>query len=270
MFIISSAANNSSESATLYEKIVFIELDFKQDSVLFTPLSKAWSERWTNNADLKVDGSGLMNYDKYQFSFKERKDNLWTILHPMIINGTIQSYYPFDPESYGMGPKDEGELRFPILDLASKETFVNSDKVRENVSYLLGKYGPMSDFPLSTQFGEDSVIITEDGSINNVYAPRDYFWYKDEDIVKYKVRVRILLNKNGVEKKRIIEAICPVVSQINENYEISGEEELLWLKFEDIEPILKKAYFLDENWKPQLYLNYLLQKVKNADVKWKA
>ena len=267
LLILTTAAITSNESPSLYEKTVIIELDAQQDSAIFTPYSKAWNERWEIDADLKVEGSSLMNYDKYTFSFKERTDNLFTILHPMIINGTIQSYYPFDPESYGSGPKDDGELRFPTLDMASKETFVNSEEIRESFSYFLGKYGPMSDIPLYTEFGEDSIIISEDGTINNVYAPRDFYWHTDESIVKYKLRVKVFLNKKGIEKKRIVEAICPVVHQRNEAYEIVGEEELLWLKFEDIAPTLKKAYFIQENWKPQSYLNYIQEKVNGIDVK---
>ena len=267
LFIATTAAINPTESTSSYEKVVIVELDIDQDSVLFKPNSKAWSEQWTYNADVTLDGSELMNYDKYKFSFKDRKDNLWTILHPMIIDGTIQSYLPSDPDAFGFGPKDDGELRFPILDKAAQETFVNSAEIREIYAFALGSFGPMSDFPLSTEFGEDSIIISEDGMVNYVYAPREYWWHTDEDIIQYKVRVRILLNKKGIEKKRIIESICPVVHQRNEAYEIVGEKELLWFDFKELEPVLKEAYFFQENWKPKSYLTYILEKVNGMDVK---
>lgn len=266
LFIITSATFNANESTQLYEKIVFLEFDVNQDSILFKPLSKAWGEQWNDDADLTVDGSALMNYEKYQFSFNERKENLWTILHPMIIKGSIQSYYPFDP-TFGFGPSDEGELRYPIVDKVKKETFVNSLSVRENLSYRLGRYGSIMDYPLITQFGEDSVKILADGTVSYVYPPRDYYWYIDEDIAKYKMRVSVLLNKNGVEKKRVIESICPIVYRIDDANEIIGEDELIWLNFQEITPALKKAYFFNEEWKPQSYLNYILEKVKNADLK---
>lgn len=269
LFIITVAASNQSESAKLYEKTVFIEIDFKQDSMLFTPYSKAWDDSWVLDADLKVNGSELMNYEKYKFSFKQRKENLWTILHPMIIEGTIQSYYPYDPETYGMGPKDDGELRYPIVDVAKQETFVYSDNIRENLSYMLGRYGVMADSPLSTPFGDDSVAVGADGMVNVVYPPRDFYWHKDKDIVKYKIRVSVFLNKDGIVKKRVIQSICPIVYQLVESSEVKNEEELIWLNFEEITPLLKASYFFDENGKPMSYFNYFMQKVNNADLRGK-
>lgn len=257
------------ESKRLFEKIIFIEVSYNEDSVLFKPLSKAWGEHWKLSSDLSVNGSSLMNSDQYKFSFNERTDNLWTILHPMIIDGTIHSYYPYNPLTFGLGNWDGWELRYPVMGQDENGTFWTSEKTRENLCYLLGRFGPQSDIPLVTQYGEDSTRVLPDGSQVYSYPAPDFYWYKDKDIVKYRLRVSILLNKNGKEKKRIIKSIAPVVNQIAETGEISGERELVWLDFEELEPSLKKAYYFDENWKSVSYLNYFLQKVKNATIKAK-
>lgn len=268
LFIITSAAKKPYEKKRLFEKIVFIEVSSIEDSVLFTPYSKAWDERW-NISSITVHGSPLMDYDKYKFSFNDRIDNLWTILHPMLIDGTILSYYPYDPETFGLGTRDEGELRFPIKDPSGNETFLTSEKVRENLCYLLGRFGPQSDFPLVTQYGDDSIRVFPDGTQSFIYPAPYFYWYADKDVVKYKLRLSIILNKDGIEKKRVIKSICPIVNRIAETGEISGEIELMWLNFKELEPLLKKAHYFDENWKPVSYLNYFLHKVKNADIRAK-
>ena len=257
------------ESKRLFEKIVFVEVSFNEDSVLFKPLSKAWEEHWNLSSDISINGSSLMNSDKYKFSFNERTDNLWTILHPMIIDGTIHSYYPYDPLTFGLGNWDGSGLRYPVMEQDENGTFLTSEKTRENLCYLLGRFGRQSDIPLVTQFGEDSVTVLENGSQVHLYPARDYYWYKDKDIVKYKLRVSILLNKNGKEKKRVIKSIAPIINRNSATSEIYREQELVWLDFEELKPLLKKAYYFDEDRKSVSYLNYFLQKVKNAPVKTK-
>jgi hypothetical protein len=266
MFLITSNTVKKVESQRLFEKIVFIEVSVSEDSVLFQPLSKAWDKQWHLSSDISIYGSPVMNYDKYKFSFNNRIDNLWTILHPLIIDGTIQSYYPYDPENYGLGIGDEGELLYPIMDHTENETFLTSEKARENLCEVLGLFGPISDVPLVDEWGDNIIVDLEDGSQSFKYDSPDFIWYKDKDIIKYKLRVSILFNKNGKEKKRIIKSICPVVNRMAD-IGIVGEKELVWLDFDELEPYLKKAYYFDENWKPEFYLNYFLQKIKFADIK---
>lgn len=270
LLLITSATVKTNESKRLFEKTIFVEVSFNKDSVLFKPLSRAWGEHWNIlSADSNIYGSSLMNSDKYKLSFNDRTDNLWTVLHPMIINGTIQTYCPYNPETFGLGLWDDGELKYPLMDLEKNETFLTSEKARKNLCYLLGRFGPQSDVPLVTQFGDDSVTILPDGTTSFVYRAPKYYWYKDKDIVKYKLRVSILLNKNGKEKKRVIKSISPVVNQLSKTGEITGERELIWLKFEELEPFLKKAHYFDEDWKSVSYLKYFLQKVKNAPIQMK-
>lgn len=267
MFFITSSTLETSESKRFYEKTVFVELDFKKDSVLFLPYSKAWNTNWNLSSDLLSGGSSLMNYDKYKSAFENRMDNLWTVLHPMIIENTVTSYYPYDPESYGLsGVFDEGEMRYPITNQEENETFLTSEKVRDGLSYLLGRYGPEQDFPLLDDYGDALIIILADGTEAFAYPPRDYQWYKDSDIVKYKLRVSILVNKKGKEIKRIIRSISPVTYIIDDEYEIEGEKDMIWLDFEELKPHLKEVYYLDGNDKPIFYLDHILEKVKNADI----
>tara|TARA_B110000285_G_scaffold124274_1_gene140258 strand:+ start:196 stop:1062 length:867 start_codon:yes stop_codon:yes gene_type:complete len=272
LFLITSATVKTNESKRLFEKTIFVEVSFNEDSVLFKPLSKAWSGHWNIlSADISFQGSSLMNSDKYKRSFKDRTDNLWTVLHPMIINGTIQSYCPYNPETYGLGLWDDGELKYPLMDQEKNESFLTSEKARENLCFLLGRLGPQSDIPLVNQYGEDSVTVLSDGTAYYLYAAPRYYWYKDRDIVKYKLRVSILFNKNGIEKKRVIKSIAPVVYEIEENADgstsITGTRELLWLDFKELKPILKKAYYFDEDMKSVSYLNYFQQKAYNAALK---
>lgn len=265
MFIVTSVTVNQKEPQPLFEKIVWVELDvLSKDSVLFTPSSKAWKEMWQMiDPYFSIDGTPIMNYEKYKFSFENRKDNLFTILHPMILDGSLQIYSPYDPQSYGSGIKDDGELRYPLKGKVASETFVTSEPLRNELVYYFGMFGPQSDFPLVDEYGEEMIKIDSiSGDYFYVYPPRDFMWYEDEDIVKYKLRVSVLYNKNGIEKKRIIKSIAPIVYQTDGmTGEKTGEKELFWLDFEEITPILKKAYYFDETGKPVSYLKYIQQKV---------
>lgn len=266
---ITSVSSSKQEAKKAFEKIVFLELTVDQDSMLFKPYSKAWRENWQLSSDVFVSGSEGMNYQRYTRSFTDRKDNLWTILHPMIINGEIQSYYPYDPEWYGKEAWDDGELHYPVMDNERTETFLTSDEVRFELSYVLGKFGPIPDVPLVDEYGEYVIEIDSFGSQTFKYAAPDFYWYDDKDIVKYKLRVRIEVNKKGKEKKRIIEAFCPVVNQTNEVGEVVGDRDLLWFDAKELKPTLKEAYYLDKDWKPISYWEYFQQKVENADFRTK-
>lgn len=263
VFVLTSVTSVPSKSKRSFEKIMFVEVNLTEDSMLFVPHSKAWKGYWSANPDIFANGTALMNSEKYKASFQDRKDNLWTILHPMIINGSVQSYFPYDPESYGLGAWDDGELRYPAAGQNENETFLTSDQVRENLTYLMGLFGPESDFPLVTEYGDDSIAVLDDGTQVFIYPPRDYYWYEDTDILKYKLRVSVQFNKKGKEKKRVVKAIAPVVSRTEDGIDF-GEKELLWLDFQELKSTLKQAYYFDENSKPVSYLKHLLSKVENA------
>lgn len=260
LFGVSSLNFKQEQITRIFERSIFLEIDCKKDSSLFVPYSNAWLDSWRfTDPALDMYGSTLMNADKYMNAFEKRNDNLWTLLHPKIINGDLTIYSPYDP--YSFEAIDEGELRYPINETDPKDNFITSQELREKMCFILGRFGPISYIPLANIYGEDSVEMHPDGTMSYVYPPRDYFWYFDKDIIKYKVRVNILVNKNGEEKKRVIKAIAPVRFE-NEEGQIKGEQVLFWLDFNELKSFLKKGYFFDQQGKPVTYLNYFEEKVK--------
>jgi len=261
VLFITSVTVKQAKSKRSFEKIIWLETDLNEDSVLFKPYSKAWSFfSWR---------SPMLDYDGYKSSFNNRNDNVWTILHPKIIDGTIQTYFPYDPDD-PFGPGDDGELRFPCLPAPDLNYFTDI-QYREQMTFFLGLLGPASDIPLTDEYGDPIIVTLPDGTEYYQYPPPDTLWYADKDIIKYKLRVSILFNKNGVEKKRVIKSIAPVVYTMEEapdgTKSITGERELFWLNFKELKPILKKAYYFDEDMKPVSYLKYFQQKAYNAALK---
>lgn len=251
LFVSTSLQTKQSKNSRSYEKTIFLEIDINNDSALFKPYSKAWLEPWsTYNPTLLCIESGVMNEEDYLSAFKGHKDNLWTILHPKIIEGSITPYSPFDPRSFYV--KDQGDLRYPIEGTEQNENFINSQKFRNKICYYLGNFGRDSDIPLVNIYGEDSI----DSYGNFVYPPRDYYWYTDKEIIKYKVRIKVIIKKNGDEKMRVVEAIAPIVNEYDQFEQLIGEKELLWLDYKELKPYLKEGYFFDESGKPVTYRKY--------------
>lgn len=262
LYSVSSLNLKQERTTRSFERSIFLEIDCKKDSSLFVPYSNAWLDSWRFiDPALQSYGSTLMNMDKYLSAFDKRNDNLWTLLHPKIINGVLTLYSPYDP--YSFTANDEGELRYPIKGTGSNDNFLNSQELRDQMCYYLGRFGLQSDIPMTNVYGEDSVVILPDGTMAFLYPPRDYFWFQDTEIKKYRVRVNIMVNKNGEEKKRVIKAIAPVTFEIEEG-QIKGERELFWLDYNEIKPILKEGYFFDKQGKPVTYLKYIDEKVKAA------
>lgn len=259
LLLMESHTTQRKELVSVFKKVIFIEFDAKKDSSLFVPLSKAWLGSWNYlQADLSVMGSPIMNIDSYKATFKDAKQNMWTLLHPNILSGVLTMYYPYDPNSFQV--RDEGELRYSIKGVNANKKYFSSQEVRDEMTYYLGRFGPSSDTPLANSFGEDSIIMLPDGTFSYVYPPRDFLWYKDKDIVKYKVRVNILVDKNGVEKKRVIESIAPMVAIYDEG-ELIGERELFWLNYNQLKPLLKKGYYFRGDGKPVTFLKHIEDKV---------
>lgn len=258
MFLITSNTFNTSQVKSTFEKTFFVELNVSEDSMLFRPYSKAWVGNWNSSSSISIDGSELMDYNEYKSSFLNRGENLFTILHPLMVDGSVQLYSPYNPKSFIQ--LDEGEMLYPLL--GENESFVNSEKARRGVSEVLGFFGEFYDMPLMNVYGEDSLREMADGTFEYAYPPREFFWHKDSDIIKFKLRVTVLLNNKGKEKGRIINSICPVVNRLDPyTGEVLGEKELCWLNFEDIKKTLKKHYFFDKGLKPISYLDYLLARV---------
>jgi hypothetical protein len=268
LFSVTSLSLKQSPPPATFEKIIFVEINAKEDSSLFKPYSKAWRDAWhIVDVNLFSNGSELMNAEKYEFAFNGRTENLWTLIHPKLIKGELTLYSPYDPNMLGLSGYDDGELRYPVKGENPDDNFLNSENLRNNMAYYLGWFGPMGDVPLVDEFGEPVIVTLDDGTMEYQYPAPDFDWFRDSDLIKYKIRVRIVLNKNGKEKKRIIEAIAPMTFDLDRDKgEIIGERELLWIDYKELKPMLKEGYFLDKNGKPETYLKYIENKVKTASL----
>lgn len=266
LFSVTSLSLKQSPAPAKFEKIVFMEIDAKEDSSLFKPYSEAWRDSWrVLDKDILCGGSPVMNAENYPKAFNGRTENLWTIVHPKLISGELTLYSPFDPNMFGLSGYDDGELRYPVKGENNGDNFITSQELRDEMCYYLGKLGPMPDIPLVDEYGDPVIVTREDGTMEYQYPAPDFDWFRDSDLIKYKIRVRVELKKNGEEKKRIIEAIAPMTFVIDRG-EIIGERELLWLDYTELKPILKQGYFLDKNGKPVTYLKYIENKVKTASL----
>lgn len=264
LFSTSSLILSQKKTSRSFEKSIVLEIACNTDSSLFAPYSNAWLESWIYSGTV-VESSGtiLLDKDKYLAAFTKRNENLWTLLHPQIIQGKLTIYSPFDPGS--ITAFDNGALRYPIKGDGPNDNFFNASVMRDKLCYYLGRFGPEPFFPILNMNGEDSVLTFPDGSISFVYPPRDYLWYHDKEIVKYKVRIRVYVNKQGKETKRNIQSIAPVAAE-QENGEINNGRELFWLDYNEVKPLLKTGYFFDKQGKPVTYLKYIEGQVRDHKV----
>ena len=231
------------ESKNSLSKGVILELDASSaDSVLFRPYSKHWSY---------LDVIGEPNEEEYNKRISGRYENLWTVIHPYIMSGELKLYSALDP--YNIMNRDEGELRFPL----SQGSYFKDSISNNALKSILGYYSEQSSAVLSNSFGEDSMIVLADGSINFVYPAPDYIWYDDSHMVKYKIRINVQYNKKGKEIKRYVASIAPVTKK---HYGVDFESEACWIKFDDLKIILKDIYFFNSNGKPETFINYIEKK----------
>ncbi len=248
-----------------YQKFDLRIIDSKKDSVLFKPYSDSWRVLKRLDGSKNYEGTKYPRtvspegYDNYKSKFKNNTSNLWTILHPHIMNGSVTVYSGFNPKDPYM--KDHGRLHYPITPKDSDEQSFFSDSIyKESLSNYLGQFGPRPDVPFSNMYGQDSVGT--DG--NKVYPPRGYYWYTDKDITRYYLREAVLLKKNGEVKKRIIESIAPVkdMSRRDKNPDY---KELFWLDFDELKPILDTTYYLDHDGNVESYLDYFEKRKFKTD-----
>lgn len=264
LFSVSSLNLSKENSKATFEKIYFVEIDGQTDTSLFVPYSKAWMDSWRYiDADLYCGSSEAMNAANYQFAFNGRSENLYTLIHPKLVNGELTLYSPYDPQMMGLSGFDDGELRYPVKGSNADDNFLTSQNLRDEMCYYFGQFGPQASVPLLNQYGDDSTMVLPDGTESYVYPQRDYIWYRDSDIIKYKFRIRLTVDKNGKEKKREIEAFAPVVFEIEEA-QIVGERELFWVDYNQAKTTLTQGYFFDSNRKPVTYLKYIEEKMNSA------
>jgi hypothetical protein len=175
------------------------------------------------------------------------------------MSGELKLYSAWDPNHYMT--LDEGELRFPL----SQGSYFSDSISNNTLKPILGYYGEEKTTPLANSWGEDSVIVLDDGTNVYVYPARDYIWYSDAHVVKYKIRINVQYNKKGKEIKRYVAAIAPVIK-----YPFDGagfESEVCWIKFDDLKILLKGVYFFNSNGKPETFINYIENKALKGFIK---
>lgn len=164
--------------------------------------------------------------------------SLWTVIRQHVMNGDLTVFSPYDPELDGTGRGVDGDqLKYPIKPSPGLNYFTD-DAFKEEMKYYLGRVGPepvdclIDEDPNSPSFGDCREVVNPDGSIDILYPDPEWFPYRSEDIVQYRLKEDWFLDKErSVLDVRII-GIAPVVYKIDPNSgAISGYKEVFWLYF---------------------------------------
>jgi len=159
--------------------------------------------------------------------------SLWTVIRTHVMNGDLRIFSPFNPIMEST--LDGYQLKYPV-DPENGMNYYTDSIFREIMNYsYLATLGPESDQALSDMYGDDSMRVNPDGSIEEVYPPQEIFMYTSKDIIQYRIKEDWFMDKErSVLDVRII-ALAPVVYDIEEdsqgNKSISGMKELFWLYF---------------------------------------
>lgn len=157
---------------------------------------------------------------------------------------------------------DDGYLNYPIFNLKSTENVQNLSYFRNQLQPFYSSIN-ISDIPLYTSYGEDSVDING----NYVLAPNDTIYLQDLDIISYLIKEKVFYNKKGLEKKREIQALAPLAIEKDiYNPDKILLKEVFWFDFNDLSPLLKEYHYFDRNGNPITYLNYFLEKKYKANI----
>ncbi|MFK8046654.1 MAG: hypothetical protein AB8B72_14240 [Crocinitomicaceae bacterium] len=181
-----------------------------------------------------------VNIDFYKTKKDAIKWNLYTIITSEFIKGDLNLFSPFNPD--WEEEKDNGYLTYPIsrnIDGKSeKANYQNNKDFKYWVKAIyLGKeiFDPFAAPLVSYLYpDEDSVMMGADGFEVAVYPPNDYIWFKDSDVIKYKLKETWVMGKNGKVKNKIIDAIAPVIYRKDSNGKILGERTLFWVNFSEL------------------------------------
>ena len=216
----------------------------------------SWSKRVWRAIDLREKFNHPLYYPLDDMAPKDgfiegwdwRKNDtrwsLWTIILNSVLCGELTMYSPTDPEWVDWNDGDQ--LKYPISSAkygsGSSGTFFTDSVYRKFIKE--GFFGYTDYFsPLVTcvsiQYpGEDSIDVN--GEV--VYYPREYIWYKSEDIVQYRIKEDWFFDKErSVMDVRII-AICPVVYQKDADGNITGMKELFWLYFPECRYVFQNFF----------------------------
>ena len=168
----------------------------------------------------------------------ESRWSLWTVIRQHVMNGDLTIFSPFDPVLDGTGRGLDGDqFKYPIKP-APGMNYQTDPEFKETMKFYLGRVGPEStdclidENPNSDMFGECLERELPDGTIEIVYPDPEWFPYKSEDIVQYRLKEEWFIDKErSVLDVRII-GIAPVVKKIDPNSnQIKGYTEAFWLYF---------------------------------------
>ncbi|UKN03269.1 gliding motility protein GldN [Paracrocinitomix mangrovi] len=159
--------------------------------------------------------------------------SLWTVLLHFILKGDITMYSPYNPDWVDW--KDGDQFKYPITaeqyGSSIKGNFYTDSVYRD---FIKEGYFGYTDF-FSPRVVVKCVLDPTIDSMNTrgevVYYPREYFWYKSEDIVQYHIKEDWFFDKErSIVEPRII-GIAPCVYEKDPDGNIIGMKELFWVYY---------------------------------------
>ncbi len=171
--------------------------------------------------------------------------SLWTVLKTHILDGELTIFSPYNPLQFDL--LDGDQLKY-LIEHSPGLDFTTDSVYRTTLFSYLGKLDQPSTTPLTNIYGEDSVVVSSDGTIEYVYPPRDTLWILSKDIIQYHIKEDWFFDKErSVMDVRII-AIAPVVYETDESGQITGLKELFCLYFPHCRFVLNNyAVFNEKN-----------------------
>lgn len=180
--------------------------------------------------------------------------SLWTVIRQHVINGDLTIFSPYDPELDGTGRGLDGDqLKYPVKPAPGKN-YATDEEFRALMKFYLGRVGPeptdclIDENPDSPYFGECLETDEDgDGLYEIQYPDPEFFPYKSEDIVQYKIKEDWFMDKErSVLDVRII-ALAPVVYKVSEDGQIQGLKEVFWLYFPHCRFVFNNYFVYNES-----------------------
>ncbi len=238
----------------IWSKNVWSTIDPGQ--LINSPVFKPVNENVTG----LINGEDEMDLSLFESEKSSINWNLWTILKYHLLKGNLTFYSPRNPEWYATA--DNGYLQYPTTSenygSSSGGTYFSDFKyaqfIRDAEYFGLYDYSSSLDALPSIEFpGEDS--LASNGDV--MYYPKEFLWYNDDNIIRYRLRERWLINNKGEVLDKIPESIAPLVNQIDFNTgEIIGQKELFWVDFDELKPLLAGYFVLLDRYRTERVISY--------------
>lgn len=202
--------------------------------------------------------------------------SLWTIIRESVMCGGLTVFSPYNPELDGTGRGLDGDqLKYPIKP-APGYNYYSDDNYRDVMKYYLGSVGPeptdciLVEDPNDPNFGNCKEELIN-GIWETVYPEAEWFPYKSEDIVQYRIKEDWFLDKERTVIDVRIIAIAPVVYKYNQDRtQIQGLKEVFWLYFPHCRYIFNNYFvYNDKNDAQWMSFDDLFWKRRFNDVPYK-